>query len=143
MDGKYTTRPNCETLGYSVLSLGASKKPEAGADSLKFETGMRLDGDAGGYAVMLRCTREEGDFFFDCLVEGSFKYHEPVGAANARNAWTNGCMILYGILRGLYAQTAAQCVHKTLILPSVMMADVVNQRIDEIQKQVAATERGK
>lgn len=139
MEAKFHTPPNCELLDYSVLSLGAARKEDSGSEAFDLRTGMRILDDERAYEVSLWCAREEVDFSFSCGIEGRFRYHEPIAGSNARNAWINGCMILYGLIRGLYATTASQCVHRTPVLPSVMMVDVVNHEIDEIRKTVASS----
>ena len=134
MEEQTVTPPNCETLNYSVLSLVAVKKPAEGTSSPNFATGMHIGEDGRIYDVFLRCSHQDGDFTFDCIVEGNFKYHDSITEGTARNAWINGCMILYGIIRAIYMTTAAQCVHRTPVLPSVMMVDVVNRQIEELKR---------
>ncbi len=140
MSGQSASRLNCEIKDYSVLSIFAAVGLNLGEEpATETTTDMRVIKDGSGFDVYLRCRRKEGGFEFDCAVKGSFVFYEPITENNARCAWVNGCTILYGVIRNLYMTMSAQCLHKPLILPAMMMIDVVNKRIVELQTPTKAS----
>ena len=129
---------NCDIQQYSVLALHAVKCKPSGKEVLEVAPDIKIVTGKPEFQVLIVCTRNIGDFSFQCAIEGSFVFHEPISANNVLNAWVNGCTILYGIARNLFSVSAMQCVHKDLMLPAVMMIDVIKRTIDDLRKKQEA-----
>lgn len=127
--------PNCDIQQYSVLALHAVKCKPSGKDVLEVVPDIKIETGKNEYQVLIVCTRNVGDFSFQCAIDGDFVFHEPISAQNVLHAWVNGCTILYGIARNLYSVSAMQCVHKNLMLPAVMMIDVVKKTIEDLKRK--------
>ena len=130
--------PSCDIERYSILSLCARQCSNDTPAKIEIRPDVKVaDGDCK-YGVRLECIRVDSGFSFSCLIEANFSFHEPISQKNVMHAWVNGCTILYGILRNIYSVNALQCVHKELMLPTVMMVEVVKNTIEEIRSRNSA-----
>lgn len=127
---------SCEIKDYSVLHIWTEvKQSDEGEKAISIRPEVRITIGERDYKAFILCNYEIDKFKFECAIEGSFRFGEPISNTNAGNAWTNACTMLYGIMRGLFSTAVSQAIHKSYYLPSVMMANFVNRRIEEQKKQ--------
>jgi hypothetical protein len=127
---------SCEIKDYSVLHVWTEvKKANEGEKPVSIRPEIHVAMGKHDYKVFILCNYEIDNFKFECAIEGSFKFGEPLSNSNVGNAWTNACTMLYGIMRGLFSNAVSQAIHKSYYLPSVMMANFVNRRIEELKNQ--------
>lgn len=128
---------SCELIEYSILHLQAlvgDEKTEAIPLSIRpdirFEIGKRE------YRAFVHCKYSIENFAFSCGIEGDFKFGEEISNKNMIMAWYNACTMLYGIMRGIFSTSVNQAIHKSYFLPSVMMINEIQKRINcLLQKQ--------
>ena len=125
--------PSCDISEYSILSVRAERTPAENSSSFQVRPEIRFEDGKKPYDVLLTIQHIVSGFSFSCSIEGRFTFHEAISSKNVLHAWVNGCTILYGIARGLYSSAASQCIHKSLMLPTVMMVDAVRRRIEELK----------
>lgn len=131
---------SCEIKDYSVLHVWTEvKNADEGEKPISIRPEIRVTMDERDYKAFILCNYEIEKFKFECAIEGTFKFGEPLSNANIGNAWTNACTMLYGIMRGLFSSAVSQAIHKSYYLPSVMMANFVNRRIEELKKRATKT----
>ena len=125
---------SCELLGYSVLHLHASVQDKDDKIQNSIRPDIRFELGKREYKAFVLCNYAIENFVFNCGIEGDFRFGEAVSNENMINAWFNACTMLYGIMRGVFSTSVNQAIHKSLFLPSVMMINEINKRINEILK---------
>ena len=126
---------SCELLEYSVLRTWTEvlKEPQ-GQKPIAIRPEIRVDMKGREYSAFILCEYGVDRFKFRCAIDGRFRFGEPLSSDNVGNAWVNACTMLYGIVRGLFSSAVMQAIHKPYYLPSVMMANYVNRRLQEIKE---------
>lgn len=124
-------QPSCVLLEYHVRKLLVEELRETVVKpSFELFPDVCLqEGDERKYRTVLRCDYLVDRMRFHAVVEGAFEFKSAVGPDNVMHAWVNGGTVLYGILRGLFAEMSAQCSGKVSVLPTVMMVEYVRRRI--------------
>lgn len=126
---------SCELKDYSVLHLWTEVKSKA--DDVKpvfIRPEIKVKLGTRDYKAFILCRYEISRFSFECAIEGTFRFGEDISNTNVGNAWMNACTMLYGIVRGIFSSAIAQAIHETHFLPSVMMANFINRRLEELKK---------
>ena len=126
---------SCELLEYSVLHTWTEvTEKQQGSTPISIRPDIRVSMNEREYSAFILCEYGIDRFKFRCALDGRFRFGEPLSAENVGNAWVNACTMLYGIARGLFSNSVMQAIHKPYFLPSVMMANYVNRRLQEIKE---------
>lgn len=126
---------SCELLEYSVLHTWTEvTEAQQEQKPIVIRPEIRVNMNQREYRAFIVCEYGVDRFKFRCALDGVFRFGEPLSAENVGNAWVNACTMLYGIARGLFTSSVMQAIHKPYFLPSVMMANYVNRRLQEIKR---------
>lgn len=126
---------SCELLEYSVLHTWAEvTEKQQEPKPVAIRPDIRVTMNEHEYSAFILCEYGIDRFKFRCALDGRFRFGDPLSSENVGNAWVNACTMLYGIARGLFSASVLQAIHKPYFLPSVMMANFVNRRLQEIKK---------
>lgn len=139
------SRLSCTLSDYRIKRFAIEELREPVKDALlKIQPDACFDPGKSAYKTQLCCLYAVGGVRLDAIIEGDFVFKDPIAPNNAKHAWVNGCTVLYGILRGLYSSMSAQIAGKVMMLPTVMMVDFVNRRVQQLIKEAEdASEKAK
>lgn len=136
------SRLSCTLSSYRIKRFAIEELQEPIGDSLlTIKPDVFFEPGKSAYKTLLCCQYAVDRIRFDAVIEGDFDFKDPIAPNNAKHAWVNGCTVLYGILRGVCSSMAAQVAGKVVLLPTVMMIEHVNRRIQQIIKEAEDASR--
>jgi preprotein translocase subunit SecB len=139
-----TLPPDCVLEDYKISALQLVTKPRvAGPKSLDVECQFcPQKDDKEKYVVKLNINylaKARKTFSLRIFVNGYFRwrggYEQKEG--NGFLAWVNGGTILYGLVRATVAELTSSSECGRVVLPTVMMAEIVRNQIQEAQSKKA------
>ena len=135
-----TLPPECVLEDYKISALQLVTRPRVAVQKsldLVCQFCPQKD-DPEKYVVKLNITysaKARKTFSLRLIVNGYFRwrggYEQKEG--NGFLAWVNGGTILYGLVRATVAELTGSSECGRVIMPTVMMADIVRDQIQELQ----------